>query len=60
VAAAAIARRRWKNRGGDPDHIAAAALWAVPAGLVGARLYHVATDWRRFEGRWWHIPAASA
>jgi phosphatidylglycerol---prolipoprotein diacylglyceryl transferase len=29
----------------------------VPAGLVGARIYHVATDWHRFEGRWWHIPA---
>jgi prolipoprotein diacylglyceryl transferase len=57
LAAAAIARRRWASRGGDPDDIAAIALWAVPAGLVGARLYHVATDWHRFEGRWWHIPA---
>jgi prolipoprotein diacylglyceryl transferase len=32
-------------------------MWAVPAGLVGARLYHVLTDLSRFEGRWWHIPA---
>jgi prolipoprotein diacylglyceryl transferase len=24
----------------------------VPAGLIGARLYHVMTDWQRFEGRW--------
>lgn len=26
------------------------ALWAVPAGVVGARLYHVATEWERFSG----------
>jgi prolipoprotein diacylglyceryltransferase len=25
--------------------------------VVGARLYHVITDFSRFEGRWWHIPA---
>ena len=28
------------------------ALWAVPAGVIGSRLYHVATDWRRYEGHW--------
>jgi prolipoprotein diacylglyceryltransferase len=28
-------------RGGNGDDIAALAVWAVPAGLVGARLYHV-------------------
>lgn len=52
AAAVWIAQRRWAARGGDPDDIAAIALWAVPAGLVGARLYHVITDFRRFEGRW--------
>lgn len=57
IAAVGIARRRWTARGGNPDDISALALWAVPAGLVGARLYHVITDWRRFEGRWWHVPA---
>ena len=35
-----------------PDDFSAIALWAVPAGLIGARLYHVITDWRRFEGHW--------
>jgi prolipoprotein diacylglyceryl transferase len=30
------------------------ASWGVPAGLVGARLYHVATDYQRFQGRWLH------
>jgi prolipoprotein diacylglyceryl transferase len=57
VVAAGIARRRWAARGGSGDDIAALAVWAVPAGLVGARLYHVITDLHRFEGRWWHAPA---
>jgi prolipoprotein diacylglyceryl transferase len=57
VVAVWIAQRRWAARGGDPNDITALAMWAVPAGLVGARLYHVVTDLSRFEGRWWHIPA---
>ena len=57
VVAVLIAQRRWAARGGDPNDITALAMWAVPAGLVGARLYHVVTDLSRFEGRWWHIPA---
>jgi len=52
VAAVMIGSRRWVARGGHPDDIAAIAMWAVPAGLVGSRLYHVATDWKRFQGRW--------
>ncbi|MBA2608146.1 MAG: prolipoprotein diacylglyceryl transferase, partial [Actinobacteria bacterium] len=35
--------------------ISALAVWAVPAGLLGARLYHVITDWQRFQGRWTHV-----
>ena len=57
LAAIWIAQRRWAVRGGDPGDIPAIAVWAVPAGLVGARLYHVITDFSRFEGRWAHIPA---
>jgi prolipoprotein diacylglyceryl transferase len=45
-----LTQRRWAERGGDPDVIAAMAMWAVPAGLIGARLYHVVTDWRFDEG----------
>ena len=52
IAAVELARRRWRARGHDPDEISGMALWAVPAGLIGARLYHVMTDWQRFEGRW--------
>ena len=36
--------RRWVARGGTPGQVGDIALWAVPAGLIGARLWHVATD----------------
>jgi prolipoprotein diacylglyceryl transferase len=52
VAAVWFAGRRLEERGiGTRDDISAIALWAVPAGVVGARLYHVATEWERFSGR---------
>jgi prolipoprotein diacylglyceryl transferase len=57
VVAVDIARRRWAARGGDPADINGLALWAVLAGLVGARAYHVITDLDRFSGRWWHALA---
>jgi len=34
---------------GGSDQATSVALWAVPAGVVGARLYHVATEWDRFS-----------
>ena len=43
-----FARRRWAARGGDPEDVVTIALWAVPAGLIGARLYHVVTDWQKY------------
>lgn len=52
LAAVEIARRRWEARGGDGDDIMEIAKWAVPAGLVGTRIYHVMTDWKRYQGRW--------
>ncbi|MEM9202648.1 MAG: prolipoprotein diacylglyceryl transferase [Actinomycetota bacterium] len=50
VAAVWLAQRRWAARGGNPDDIGTIAMWAVPAGLIGARVYHVLTDWRFDEG----------
>jgi prolipoprotein diacylglyceryl transferase len=50
-----IAQRRYARRGGDPEALTAIAMWAVPMGLVGARLYHVITDYQRFQGRWWRV-----
>lgn len=55
IAAVAFSQRRWAARGGDPDDVAAVALWAVPAGLVGARIYHIVTDPELFRGRWLHV-----
>lgn len=52
LAAVEIGRRRWEKRGGNGDDIAEIAKWAVPAGLIGARMYHVATDWKSYQGRW--------
>ena len=53
LAAVWLSRRRWEARGGDPDQISRIALWAVPAGLIGARLYHVITDWKKFQSAGW-------
>src|SRR5271163_4856199 len=50
VAALMIGDRRWAARGGQPGVIYDIALWAVPFGLVGGRLYHLATDWRTYWG----------
>jgi prolipoprotein diacylglyceryl transferase len=52
IAAVELSRARWRARGGDPDDVYAIAFWAVPAGLIGARLYHVATDWRTYQHHW--------
>jgi prolipoprotein diacylglyceryl transferase len=53
LAAVELARRRWRARGGDPEDITSIALWAVPAGLIGARLYHVITDNELYRGSHW-------
>ncbi len=42
--------RRWRDRGGQPGAILDVAMFAVPFGLVGGRLYHVATDWPKYFG----------
>jgi prolipoprotein diacylglyceryl transferase len=50
VAALIIGDRRWEARGGERGVIYDVALWAVPFGLIGGRLYHLATDWRTYFG----------
>jgi prolipoprotein diacylglyceryl transferase len=34
-----ITRRRWQARGGNPDLVADVAIWSVPAGIIGGRIY---------------------
>lgn len=45
-----IANRRWRARGGTGESLEAMVVVAVPAGILGARLYHVATDWPLYFG----------
>ena len=50
IVALMIGDRRWAARGGERGVIYDIALWAVPFGLIGGRLYHLATDWRTYFG----------
>ncbi|GLE50982.1 prolipoprotein diacylglyceryl transferase [Mycobacterium montefiorense] len=50
VVALMIGDRRWAARGGQRGVIYDIALWVVPFGLIGGRLYHLATDWRTYWG----------
>jgi prolipoprotein diacylglyceryl transferase len=43
-----VANRRWQQRGGRPGTAYDVALWAIPFGIIGARLYHVVTDWQLY------------
>nr|WP_040160509.1 prolipoprotein diacylglyceryl transferase [Nigerium massiliense] len=45
VVAYLIASRRFRNRGGAGEDFDEIVLWAVPFGIVGARIYHVITHW---------------
>jgi len=44
VVALWMTRRRWIERGGEPDTTLEIAFWAVPFGIVGGRIYHVITS----------------
>jgi prolipoprotein diacylglyceryl transferase len=52
VVAALIAGRRWTSWGRDRAEFDSMLVWIVIGGVVGARLYHVATDSEKFEGDW--------
>ncbi|MFK4067924.1 prolipoprotein diacylglyceryl transferase [Streptomyces sp. NPDC029674] len=50
-----LGNKRWIARGGRTGTVADIAVWAVPFGLVGGRLYHVITDYQLYfsDGRDW-------
>jgi prolipoprotein diacylglyceryl transferase len=52
-----MARREFRRRRIDPELAYSIAVWAVPLGLAGARLYHVVTDWDAFKNDYSQIPA---
>jgi prolipoprotein diacylglyceryl transferase len=48
-----ITRRRWRALGGDPDLVYDVAIWAVPLGIVGARIYFDITTPADMPHHWW-------
>lgn len=55
-----LTTRRWVERGGNPETVGEIAIWAIPFGIVGGRLYHVISSpaayfgeggnpWKAFE-----------
>ena len=53
VIAVRIAGKRAEERGiGTMEDLSSIATWAVPAGVIGGRAYHVITDLDRFQDRW--------
>ncbi len=52
-ASIAITRRLWREAGGDPDLVYTVAIWGVPAGIIGGRLYHDVTSWSEVPHTWW-------
>ena len=45
-----IATKRWRARGGSSESLELVVTVAVPLGIIGARLYHVATDSHLYFG----------
>src|SRR6516225_6843866 len=52
VIAAKLAESRWAHWGRDRHELAAIWVPVVISGVVGARLYHVVTDYQLFEDHW--------
>ena len=52
VVASVVSERRWVSWGHDRRQWQDVVVITVIFGIVGARLYHVATDSEKFEGHW--------
>src|SRR5580693_320327 len=50
-----ITRRRWRAVGGDPDLVGDVAIWAVPAGIVGGRIYFDITTPMDIPHEWYGV-----
>ena len=51
-----ITRRRWQAAGGDPALVADVATWAVPAGIIGGRIYFdITTPGDITPHAWWGV-----
>ena len=45
-----LGNKRWIAKGGKPGQVSDVAIFAVPFGIIGGRIYHVATDWEKYFG----------
>jgi len=50
-----ITQRRWKAQGGDPALVGEVAIWAVPAGIVGGRIYFDITTPKYIPHHWYGV-----
>ncbi|GAC1600116.1 MAG: prolipoprotein diacylglyceryl transferase [Acidimicrobiales bacterium] len=48
-----LIRRRWRSLGGDPELVMDIAIWSIPIGLIGARLYSIITTPEVMPHVWW-------
>jgi prolipoprotein diacylglyceryl transferase len=51
-----MTKRELLRRGLDGEKVYGIAVWCVPAGVIGARLYHIASDPELFRGHWERAP----
>lgn len=52
-----ITRRRWAATGGDRDLVWEVAIWSVPAGIVGGRIYFDLTTPKYIPHHWYGVLA---
>jgi len=49
-----LGQRRYASLGGNSDDVSEVAIWAVPFGIIGGRVYHVLTSpeqyWQMVKG----------
>lgn len=48
LAAVWLSTKLWVRQGGSAEDVTAIATWGVPGGIIGARTYHVATDYQLY------------
>lgn len=53
LAAVMVTGHRWRRAGGARSLVSEVAMFGFPAGLVGGRLYFLATSWDEVPPHWW-------
>ena len=53
IAAVSLTVRLWERNGGRRELVYDVALWGFPAGVLGGRLYYLATSWSEVPDHWW-------